>query len=33
MMAFLNDFVFLVFVAFLAMPLCFLLRREKKPAG
>ena len=30
MMAFLNDFVFLVFVAFLAMPLCFLLKREKK---
>lgn len=27
MVAFLNDFVFLVFVAFLAMPLCFLLRR------
>jgi DHA2 family multidrug resistance protein len=33
MMAFLNDFVFLVFVAFLAMPLCFLIRRVKKPAG
>ena len=33
MMAFLNDFVFLVFVAFLAMPLCFLLRRVKRPAG
>lgn len=30
MVAFLNDFVFLVFVAFLAMPLCFLLRRVKK---
>ena len=28
MIAFLNDFVFLVFVAFVAMPLCFLLRRS-----
>ena len=27
MAAFLNDFVFLVFVAFVAMPLCLLLRR------
>jgi len=33
MVAFLNDFVFLVFVAFLAMPLCFLLRRAKKSPG
>lgn len=33
MVAFLNDFVFLVFVAFLAMPLCFLLRRVKKSTG
>ena len=33
MVAFLNDFIFLVFVAFLAMPLCFLLRRPKKAAG
>ncbi|MBL6599899.1 MAG: DHA2 family efflux MFS transporter permease subunit [Alphaproteobacteria bacterium] len=33
MVAFLNDFVFLVFVAFLAMPLCFLLRRVKKSPG
>ncbi|MDE0810412.1 MAG: MFS transporter, partial [Alphaproteobacteria bacterium] len=33
MMAFLNDFVFLVFVAFVAMPLCFLLKRVKKSPG
>jgi len=33
MVAFLNDFVFLVFVAFLAMPLCFLLRRPESKAG
>jgi DHA2 family multidrug resistance protein len=30
MVAFLNDFVFLVFVAFLAMPLCLLLRRQSR---
>ena len=29
MMAFLNDFVFLVFVAFIGMPLCLLLQRRR----
>ncbi|MBM85060.1 MAG: EmrB/QacA family drug resistance transporter, partial [Rhodospirillaceae bacterium] len=33
MVAFLNDFVFLVFVAFLAMPVCFLLRGSERGAG
>jgi DHA2 family multidrug resistance protein len=33
MVAFLNDFVFLVFVVFLAMPLCFFLHRPGKRAG
>ena len=33
MVAFLNDFVFLVFVVFLAMPLCFLLHRPGKRVG
>ena len=30
LLAFLNDFVFLVFVAFVAMPLIFLLRPKNK---
>jgi DHA2 family multidrug resistance protein len=33
MVAFLNDFVFLVFVVFLAMPLCFMLHQPGKKAG